>query len=76
MDATGNFEPGDLVYLKSGSAKLTVTHYDPITDVVAVAWMYYETQELRTATLPAKAVKAPESEFITRTYARRDEVVF
>lgn len=59
-----NFEIGDIVHLKSGSARLTVvgTHLNEFRQVTEVdlAWMYYETQELRQARLPANALRLAE----------------
>lgn len=65
MDGTGNLEPGDLVHLRSGSARLTVVrvHLNNHTNIheVDLAWMHYETQELRTARLPVTSL-IPASE--------------
>lgn len=55
------FKPGDLVYLKSGSARLTITrvHRNEFQQVYEadLAWMNYETQELRQARLPVDALE-------------------
>lgn len=88
MDVNGNFEIGDIVHLKSGSAKLTVVgvHQNEFrqTAELDLAWMYYETQELRQARLPASAVRFADdprtAEPTYRQYDRRihtrDEVPF
>lgn len=64
MDSNNNFEVGDIVHLKSGSARLTVvgTHQNEFRQVteVDIAWMYFETQELRQARLPASALRPAE----------------
>lgn len=77
----GQYEVGDIVYLKSGSARLTVVglHEDEFRQVVELdlAWMYYETQELRQARLPASAVRiADEARASEPTYRSHDRRVY
>lgn len=77
----GQYELGDIVYLKSGSAKLTVVgvHQNEFREVTELdlAWMYYETQELRQARLPASAVRsADESRTAEPSYRNYDRRVY
>lgn len=58
----GKFEPGDLVYLKSGSQKMTVLrilgeddgYYD---NTVVTGWMVYETATMREHEFPSEALE-------------------
>lgn len=75
----GQYEVGDIVHLKSGSARLTVVgvHQNDFRQVTELdlTWMYYETQELRQARLPADAVRPADdlrtAEPSYRQYDRR-----
>ncbi len=49
------FAVGDVVYLRSGSPRLTVISIVPNVAYVEVAWIVYESGELRKATLPEAA---------------------
>lgn len=46
MDSNGFFEPGDIVYLKSGSPRATIISMSNTT--ITVAWVNYETGTLTT----------------------------
>lgn len=55
------FEPGDVVYLKSGSVRMTVVaaYYDKNGQVegsVTVMWMVFDTKSINTTNLPHSAL--------------------
>lgn len=50
------FKPGDLVYLKSGSPKMTVTRGNEET--VEVIWSAYGSDKIQTMVVPTVALKA------------------
>lgn len=53
----GKFEVGDIVYLKSGSPKMTVTDVSDTTQKVMVAWVIFHTSEMRVAAVSPGALK-------------------
>jgi uncharacterized protein YodC (DUF2158 family) len=60
--AEKQFSPGDIVELKSGSPKMTVSHYDEWGNVIC-SWYYYRTNELhRGESLQAAALKLSEQQ--------------
>lgn len=67
----GRFQIGDVVYLKSGSPRMTVTTVIANTSV-RVAWVVYNTGELQTADLPHTALRLAEEK---RVYSRYDDEV-
>jgi hypothetical protein len=56
------FEPGDVVYLKSGSVKMTVVSASYATggtlgeSCVTVMWMVYDIKDIRTQSVPHSAL--------------------
>ena len=51
------FQIGDVVYLKSGSPRMTVVSMHPDNPDITVAWVVYGTGELKHAVLPVLALK-------------------
>jgi uncharacterized protein YodC (DUF2158 family) len=67
----GKFEMGDVVYLKSGSPKMTVTCVIANTAVRCV-WVVFGTGELKSADLPHDALKLAQEK---RVYGRYEDEV-
>lgn len=67
----GRFQAGDVVYLKSGSPRMTVTTV-VANSAVRVVWVVYNTGELQTADLPHDALRLAEEK---RVYSRYDDEV-
>lgn len=51
------FQVGDVVHLKSGSPRMTVVSMHPDNPDITVAWVVYNTGELKQAVLPVLALK-------------------
>lgn len=48
---------GDICYLKSGSPKLTIEKLHDDGETASVAWIVYDTSELKRATFPLAALE-------------------
>lgn len=70
------FEPGDVVSLKSGSVRMTVlsVNYADGVAEVTVTWMVYETKNVMRSTFPHVALTPAEPRRSSRSFG--DEVEF
>jgi len=62
MSEATKFEPGDVVYLKSGSPELTVERYDEEDEHTVVRWM--ADGEVRATGFPAACLTKEKPKFL------------
>lgn len=77
--ADTKYAVGDVVYLKSGSARMTVTEVLSLggdNQTLTVVWVHFESQEIRSLTAAKEAFNPAGAKGERGAYPHRDEVPF